>query len=121
MLIMEIIFIIIGIVAGILSGLFGIGGGIIIVPALMFLAGFDQLKAQGTSLAVLLPPVGIMAFIQYYKNGHVDIKAGILIVIFLLIGSFFGAKFAQMLPMNVLKKSFGVLMLLIAVKMILSK
>ena len=118
---MEVIYIIIGIIAGVLSGLFGIGGGIIIVPALMTFAGFDQLKAQGTSLAILLPPVGIMAFIQYYKGGHVDVKAGILMIIFLVIGSYFGAKFAPMLPIPVLKKSFGVLMLFIAIKMIFYK
>jgi uncharacterized protein len=117
----TILFILIGIVAGILSGMFGIGGGVIIVPALMYLCGFSQLKAQGTSLAVLLPPVGIFAFIEYYKKGQVNLQAGILIVIFLVIGSVFGSKLAQNLPLEVLKKSFGVLMILISLKMIFSK
>ena len=116
-----ILFILIGLLAGVLSGLFGIGGGVIIVPALIFLCGFSQLKAQGTSLAVLLPPVGIAAFLIYYKQGNVDIKAGILIVIFLIIGSFFGAKMASAVPIDVLKKLFGILMLLISIKMIVSK
>ena len=117
----TILFIVIGIVAGILSGMFGIGGGIIIVPALMYLCGFSQLKAQGTSLAVLLPPVGIFAFIEYYKKGQVNVQAGVLIVIFLVIGSVFGSKLAQNLPMDVLRKSFGILTLLISIKMIFSK
>lgn len=117
----TVVFILIGITAGILSGMFGIGGGIVIVPALMYFCGFSQLKAQGTSLAVLLPPVGIFAFIQYYKKGQVDIPAGIIIVLFLVIGSIFGAKIAQNLPSNVLKKGFGVLMILISLKLIFSK
>lgn len=117
----NILFILIGIAAGILSGLFGIGGGIIIVPALIYLCGFSQIKAQGTSLAILLPPVGILAFIDYYKRGQVNLKAGILICIFLVIGAFIGAKISNILPINIMKKSFGVLMLLISVKLIFGK
>ena len=116
-----IIFILIGIIAGILSGMFGIGGGVIIVPALMYLCGFSQLKAQGTSLAILLPPAGIVAFISYYKRGQVNVQAGILICIFLVVGSLFGAKIANNIPLSILKKSFGVLMILISLKMIFSK
>lgn len=116
-----ILFIIIGLIAGILSGMFGIGGGIIIVPALVYFCGFSQLKAQGTSLAILLPPVGIAAFTYYYKRGQVDLKAGILICIFVVIGSLFGAKIANNIPISILKKSFGVLMILVSLKMIFSK
>lgn len=116
-----ILFIAIGLMAGILSGMFGIGGGIIIVPALMYLCGFSQLKAQGTSLAILLPPVGILAFISYYKRGQVNVQAGILICIFLVIGSVFGAKIANNIPLSILKKAFGILMILISLKMIFSK
>ncbi|MEQ8156062.1 MAG: sulfite exporter TauE/SafE family protein [Clostridiaceae bacterium] len=116
-----ILFVLIGIVAGILSGMFGIGGGIIIVPALMYLCGFSQLKAQGTSLAVLLPPAGILAFIQYYKKGQVNVQAGILIIIFLVAGSVLGAKLAQNFPAEILKKGFAVLMILASLKMIFSK
>lgn len=115
------LFILIGIMAGILSGMFGIGGGVIIVPALVFLCGFSQLKAQGTSLAILLPPVGILAFIEYYKKGQTNLQAGILIAIFLIVGSIFGAKLAQQLPISILKKGFGVFMILISIKMIFSK
>ncbi|AZV57814.1 sulfite exporter TauE/SafE family protein [Clostridium sp. AWRP] len=116
-----ILFIVIGCIAGILSGLFGIGGGIIIVPALIYLCGFTQLKAQGTSLAILLPPVGILAFIDYYKEGHVDVKAGILICIFLVIGSVLGAKMSHVIPVDIMRKLFGILMVLIAVKFIFGK
>ncbi|SHK51760.1 hypothetical protein SAMN02745163_03943 [Clostridium cavendishii DSM 21758] len=116
-----ILFIIIGSIAGVLSGMFGIGGGVIIVPALVYLCGFSQLKAQGTSLAILLPPVGILAFIEYYKRGQVDVKAGILICIFLVLGSLAGTKIAQNVPVSLLKKGFGVLMILISLKMIFSK
>jgi hypothetical protein len=116
-----ILFIVIGCIAGILSGLFGIGGGIIIVPALIYLCGFTQLKAQGTSLAILLPPVGILAFIDYYKEGHVDVQAGILICIFLVIGSVLGAKMSHVIPVDTMRKLFGILMMLIAVKLIFGK
>ncbi|WP_446898585.1 sulfite exporter TauE/SafE family protein [Clostridium sp. LBM24168] len=116
-----VLFIVIGSIAGILSGMFGIGGGVIIVPALIYLCGFGQLKAQGTSLAILLPPVGILAFMDYYKKGHVNLQAGILMCIFLIIGSIFGAKIAHIIPLAILKKSFGLLMILISLKMIFSK
>ena len=116
-----ILFISIGLIAGILSGMFGIGGGVIIVPALIYLCGFDQLKAQGTSLAILLPPVGVLAFISYYKRGQVNVQAGILICIFLVIGSIFGAKIANNIPLSILKKAFGILMILISMKIIFSK
>ncbi len=116
-----VLFIAIGLVAGILSGIFGIGGGVIIVPALIYLCGFSQLKAQGTSLAVLLPPVGILAFIEYYKKGQVNVQAGVLICIFLIIGSVFGSKIVNYIPLSILKKSFGILMILISLKMIFSK
>ena len=115
------LFTVIGLLAGILSGMFGIGGGIIIVPALIYLCGFDQLKAQGTSLAIMLPPVGVLAFIEYYKRGQVNIKAGILICIFLVIGSVFGAKIANNIPISIIKKGFAILMIAISIKMILSK
>jgi len=116
-----ILFVLIGISAGILSGMFGIGGGIIIVPALIYFCEFSQLKAQGTSLAILLPPVGILAFIQYYKNDQVDLKAGILIAIFLVLGSVLGAKIANNISTDLLKKAFGVLMIVISLKMMLTK
>ena len=116
-----ILFTSIGLTAGILSGFFGIGGGIIIIPALIYFCGFDQLKAQGTSLAVLLPPVGILAFLEYYKKGNVDIKSGIIICITVFIGALFGGKIAQHIPPDILKKGFATLMLLISLKMLFGK
>ena len=115
------VLILIGLCAGVLSGTFGIGGGIIIVPALVYLAGFSQLGAQGTSLAILLPPVGIMAFLEYQKQGNVDIKAALLMCIFLVLGSFFGAKWAHLIPQDFLRKGFGLLLLLVSFRMILGK
>lgn len=114
-------FILIGIVAGVLSGLFGIGGAIVIIPALVFFKGFPQLKAQGTSIIAMLPPVGIFAFLQYYKKGNVDITAGIIICIAMLIGAKFGAQIANIIPINILKKAFGLFVIFVGVKMFLGK
>lgn len=116
-----IVYLLIGVVAGILSGLFGIGGGVIIIPALMLLQGFSQLKAQGTSLVALLPPVGILAFLEYYKRGNTDLYAGIIICIAMVISAKFGAQFANMLPLDVLRKSFGIFVILIGIKTFLGK
>lgn len=115
------IYIAIGVVAGLLSGLFGIGGGIVIIPALVFFKGFTQLKAQGTSLVALLPPVGILAFLEYYKKGNVNIVAGIIICATMLLCAKFGGQIANMLPMDVVRKSFGVFIILIGIKTIIGK
>jgi uncharacterized protein len=108
----------VGIAAGILGGLVGVGGGIIIVPALVYFLGFSQKTAQGTSLGLIMLPVGILGVLQYYKQGHVDFKVvGILAAGFLL-GSFFGSKIALGLSQETVKKIFAVLMILIAMKML---
>jgi uncharacterized membrane protein YfcA len=91
------------------------------IPALVFLLGISQQTAQGTSLAVMLPPVGIIAAFNYYKAGHVNIRFAIILAVFFLVGSYFGSKLALTLPQPVLKKIFGVLLLLVAAKMLLSK
>jgi uncharacterized protein len=103
----------IGIGAGILSGLFGIGGGIIMVPALIYLAGFTQLQANGTSLAVLVVPVGLAAVFQYYKAGNVDIKAAIIIAVCLFITAGITAHFAQRITTTYLQIAFGILVIII--------
>ena len=118
---MLLILIAIGIITGIMAGMLGIGGAIIMTPALVFIMGFSQTDAQGTSLAVMLPPIGIIAAYNYYKTGHVNIKFAIILAICFLIGSWFGSKYALTLPQAVLKKIFGVLLLLVAAKMLLSK
>ena len=118
---MLLILIVIGIITGIMAGMLGIGGAIIMIPALVFLLGISQQAAQGTSLAVMLPPIGIIAAYNYYKAGQVNIKFAIVLAIFFLVGSYFGSKFALILPQTVLKKVFGILLLLVAAKMLLSK
>lgn len=115
------IYIIIGLVAGILSGLFGIGGGVVIIPGLTLLAGFSQLKAQGTSLVAMIPPVGIFALMEYYKKGNTDLRAGIIICMVMLIGGKFGGQFANVLPVDIMKKAFGVFIILIGIKTVFGK
>ena len=118
---MLLVLILIGITTGVMAGILGIGGAIIMTPALVFLMGFSQANAQGTSLAVMLPPIGIIAAYNYYKAGYVNIKFALILAVCFLIGSYFGSKVALTLPQPVLKKIFGVLLLLVAAKMLLSK
>ena len=113
-----IIIVLTGIAAGILGGLVGVGGGIIIVPALVYFVGFSQHSAQGTSLGLIMFPVGILGVLQYYKSGHVDFKVVGILAIGFLIGSFFGSKLALSLPQETVKKIFAVLMIIIAIKML---
>ena len=113
-----ILLIVIGLIAGMLSGLVGIGGGIIIVPSLVFFLGFSQKLAQGTSLGILLLPVGILAVMQFYKAGYVDIKTVWIVSIAFLIGGYFGSKVALFLPQDTVKKIFAIFLLVIAVKML---
>jgi uncharacterized membrane protein YfcA len=115
------ILILIGIVTGIMSGMLGIGGAIIMVPALVYILSLNQQAAQGTSLAVMLPPIGIIAAYNYYKAGQVNIKFAMILAACFIIGSYFGSKLSLTLPEPVLKKMFGLLLLLVAVKMLLTK
>jgi len=114
-------YLLLGLLAGILSGLIGIGGGIIIVPALVLLFGFSQHQAQGTTLALLIPPIGILAAWAYYQQGYVNLKVAAIICAGFFLGGFLGAKLATSLPSLVLEKIFGVALLLIAFKMIFLK
>ena len=119
---MDILYLlIIGLFAGALSGFLGIGGGIIVIPALVYLLGFSQQQAQGTSIAMLLPPIGLLAFINYYKAGFVDIKAATLLVITFLIGSYITSKYVVTFPEYTLKKIFGVFLLLYSIKLFFEK
>ena len=116
-----IIILIVGVFAGIFSGFIGIGGGLIVVPCLVYFLGMTQHAAQGTSLAMMLPPIGFMAVYNYHKTGAVDFKvAGILCLSF-VIGSFFGSKIAISLSPEQLKKTFGVIIILLGVKMVFWK
>jgi len=110
-------FLLIGIVAGILSGLFGIGGGVIIIPSLIYFYGMSQHDAQGTSLGALLFPVGLLGFLEYYRNGHVHVKGAVLIAIGLFAGAYYGAIIANKLPSGTLSKLFAIFLIFIAVKL----
>jgi uncharacterized membrane protein YfcA len=116
-----ILLIVIGIITGVMAGMLGIGGAIIMVPALVFIMGFNQQMAQGTSLAVMLPPIGIIAAYNYWKAGQMNLKFALILAAAFIIGSYFGSKIAINLPQPVLRKIFGVLLLLVAAKMLLSK
>jgi uncharacterized membrane protein YfcA len=98
----------IGIFAGILSGLFGIGGGVVIVPALIYVAGFRQHVATGTSLAVLLPPIGLAATFEYYRHGNVNLRAALIIACAVLLGGWLGAVIANRMAGPQLRLAFGV-------------
>jgi uncharacterized protein len=115
------ILIVIGIITGFMAGMLGIGGAIIMIPALVFLLGLTQQSAQGTSLAVMLPPVGLIAAYNYYKAGHVNIKFALILAAAFIAGSYFGSKLAINIPQPVLKKIFGILLLLVAARMLFSK
>jgi len=108
----------IGLAAGFLSGLIGIGGGILIVPALVAFAGFSQKMAQGTSLGILLLPVGILAVLSYYKQGYLDIKYVAIISVAFVVGGFLGSKLALSISEEKMKKIFAVVMLVVALKML---
>ena len=107
-----------GLIAGVLAGLFGIGGGIVIVPALLFFFGMDEKDALGTSMAALIPPVGLLGAIEYYRAGHMNIKYAALIALGLLIGALFGAKIMLALPPGVAKRIYGAFLALIAARML---
>jgi len=119
---MEIlILLIIGLIAGVISGFLGIGGGIIIIPALVYWLGYSQHNAQGTSLGLLLPPIGLLAVINYHKGGFVNIKAAAIMCITFIIGSYISSKIAVELPETIIKKLFAVFLLFYSIKLFLEK
>ena len=116
-----IILIIIGLLAGILSGLVGVGGGILMIPFLIIFLGLTQHQAQGTALFAMLPPIGILAAINYYKEGFVKWEYAIVIAFTFVIGGYLGSKLSLSLPPQIVRRIFGVIMLLGAIKLISSK
>ncbi len=110
-----------GLIAGILSGVLGLGGGVVVIPALVYILGFSQKEAQGTSLAMLLPPIGILAVLNYYKAGFVDLKAAGIMVVAFLVGSYFSSDYVVKLPEFAIKKIFGIFLLIYAVKLLIEK
>jgi uncharacterized protein len=115
------ILVLIGVSAGILSGLLGIGGAILMVPALIFFFGMTQHQAQGTSLAILLFPVGFLAFWNYYKQGYVNFKIAIIVMLAFFVGGYIGSLAAIHIPAKVLKIIFGMLIIVLGVRLIFSK
>jgi uncharacterized membrane protein YfcA len=114
-------FLLLGLLAGVFSGLLGLGGGILLVPVLIFLFGLSQHQAQGTTLALMVPPIGLLAAWTYYKQGYVDLKIAGLICLGFFFGGLLGANLATAVNAVLLKKLFGVALLITAVKMILAK
>ena len=114
-------FVLLGLVVGILAGVLGIGGAVFIVPALVYIFGWQQHMAQGTTLAMLIPPIGFLAFWRYYQAGHVDLKVAGLMCVGFFVGGYFGGMFANDVPGETLRKIFGVALLLVSLKMILGK
>ena len=112
------VLVLIGLAAGILSGMFGIGGGVIIVPALVFILGMTQHMAQGTSIGLMLLPIGILAAWNYHNSGNLNVGYGIIIALSFFLGGYLGSKFSLGMSELVLKRSFGVLLMVIAIRMI---
>jgi uncharacterized protein len=112
---------IIGLVAGVLGGVFGIGGGILIVPALMLCLGFSQFRAQGTSLVALLAPVGLLALIEYHKQGDTDLKIGAIVAAGFLIGGLFGSKLALSMDESMVRRGFAGFLILVGAWLLLKR
>ena len=110
-----------GALAGFIAGAMGVGGAIIIIPFLVFLLGMNQHTAQGTSLAVLLFPVGIFAVINYAKNGYVNYKFAAILILAFVIGSYFGSMIAVQIPEKIMQRSFAILLVLVGIKMFVGK
>jgi uncharacterized membrane protein YfcA len=114
-------YVLLGVIAGVFSGLIGIGGGVIIVPVLVFIFGLSQHEAQGTTLALLVPPIGVLAAWAYYQQGYVNLHIAALICVGFFFGGLLGAKIATGMTDITLERVFGIALLLIALKMIIAK
>lgn len=115
-----VLLILIGMVAGMLGGMVGLGGGIILIPALIFLLKLDQQTAQGTSIAVMLPPIGLFAVYNYYKAGYVNTSYALIIAAAFMVGGYFGSLLALRLSPELMRKIFSVIIVLVALKMFFS-
>ena len=116
-----IVLIIIGLMAGILSGFIGVGGGIVMIPLLILFLGLTQFQAQGTALVAMLPPIGVLAALNYFKSGYVKWEYAVIIALTFVIGGYFGSKLSLSLNPSTVKRVFGIVMLIAGVKMIFSK
>jgi len=111
------ILLLIGLLTGAVGGILGLSGGVILIPSLIYFVGFSQHEAIGTSLAVMLPPIGLFAAFNYYKAGQVNIKYALILAVAFMIGSYFTSKIAINLPENTIRKMFSILLMIIALKM----
>lgn len=116
-----IILILIGLFAGVFGGFVGLGGGVIMIPALVYILGMSQHAAQGTSLAVMLPPIGILAAYNYWKAGELNMNYAMIIAASFIIGGYFGSKFALQMPVAMMKKIFAFALIIMAVNMLIRK
>ncbi len=114
-----VLYLLLGVVVGVISGIVGLGGGIFIVPVLVYAAKMSQHRAQGTSITALLAPIGIFAFYEYYKAGNVDVKAGVLIALGFAVGGYFGGRYAQTISDLALRRIFALVLMAIAIKMLM--
>lgn len=117
----QILSVILGLVAGMAGGLFGIGGAILIIPGLLYLFGLTQHQAQGTTLAIMVAPVGLLAALRYYQSGNVNLTIAVFVGLGFFVGGFIGAHLVQHIPGPLLKKLFGILLMVISARMIFSK
>lgn len=117
----ELLYLALGLISGTLSGMFGIGGGTILIPALVFLVGLSQHDAQGTTLAIMLLPIGLLAVMRYYQNGHVHFYIAAFICLGFLIGGLLGANMAVAIPNLILRKAFGVFLFFVSLYTIFAK
>jgi len=117
----QIAYIILGVMAGCLSGMLGIGGGLILIPALIFIFGLTQLQAQGTTLALMVPPIGLLAAIRYYQSGNVKLGMAGFICLGFFVGGLLGANLIQNLPEPLIRKTFALFLLFVSLQMLLTK
>lgn len=115
------LYLLVGLAIGTLSGLVGIGGGILIIPILVYGFRMSQHKAQGTSLGALLAPIGLLAFFEYYKAGNVNVHAAVMIAIGFLVGGYFGGRWAQLISESVLRRGFAVMLILAGVGLLIER
>lgn len=113
-----VILLLIGLLAGVVGGMMGVGGGVVVIPALVFIMGFSQHEAQGTALAFMLPPIGLMAAWNYYKEGYVNVKFALILMVAFVVGAYIGSAISVQIPDRYLKKIFGFVLLYAAYRMI---
>lgn len=116
-----IVYIILGVSAGVLSGMIGVGGGILLVPAFVYFLGMTQHQAQGTTLALFIPPIGILGVYVYYREGNVDLTVAAFVCLGFVFGSLFGAQIANAIDKDLLRRIFGAILLLVSLKMLFQK